>query len=176
LKAESVVIAATILVLICITAIDWIVHSMLYQYGLTFSYDWANPYWFFLNATFASIGLLAASTYWLYRKPDLRNAFTAGLIFWTVFLQVFGYNLDVLWYLIDYFLRGRAFDLTKVWGWGPVDWFTKIVFHRAATALDAVWCSAVLNAVTLALWLSSKFLRHKFSEMEARVFNEHSIA
>jgi len=149
---------------------------MLYRYGLQFSYDWANPYWFFLNATFASAGLLAACAYWLFRKPKLRHFVTAGLVFWTVFLQVFAYNLDLLWHAINMLMGYGTFNPEAVWGWGPADWFTKIVFHRAATALDAVWCSAVLNAVTLALWLSSKFLRHKFSEMEARVFNEHSIA
>jgi len=38
--------AATSLVLmICLSQIDNIVHGTLYSYGLQFSYDWANPYW-----------------------------------------------------------------------------------------------------------------------------------
>ena len=41
-----VVMAATSLVLmICLSQIDNIVHGTLYSYGLQFSYDWANPYW-----------------------------------------------------------------------------------------------------------------------------------
>ena len=134
---------------------------MLYRYGLQFSYDWANPYWFFLNATFASAGLLAATSYWLFRRPDLRNLLTAIYIFWTVFLQVFGYNLDILWNVINELMGYGEFDLQKEWGWGIANWFTCAVFQRTATALDAICCSAVLNVLTFLLWCSLKLLRDK---------------
>ncbi len=35
--------------------IDKLVNNTLYWYGLTFSYDWANPYWLLFRVTIALI-------------------------------------------------------------------------------------------------------------------------
>ncbi len=37
---------------------DWVVHVLLYDYGLQFSLEWATPYWMFLRL---SLGLLGAA-------------------------------------------------------------------------------------------------------------------
>lgn len=52
------------LVIFFLTTMDSIVNGMLYQHGLQFSYDWANPYWLFLRTALTLIALiaLAAST------------------------------------------------------------------------------------------------------------------
>ena len=48
-----VLMAATSLVLmICLNQIDNIVHGALYNYGLQFSYNWADPYWRFTQIGF----------------------------------------------------------------------------------------------------------------------------
>ncbi len=39
--------------------IDNIVNQVLYQFGLQFSYEWATPYWMFLRASLALLGLIA---------------------------------------------------------------------------------------------------------------------
>jgi len=64
-----------------LTLIDSIVHSQLYQFGLNFSYDWADPYWMVLKASLALLGLTAAAasmniTYFFWtkmRKPQMKK-------------------------------------------------------------------------------------------------------
>jgi hypothetical protein len=52
------------LVIFFLMTVDSIVHGVLYQHGLQFSYDWANPYWLFFRTALTLIALiaLAAST------------------------------------------------------------------------------------------------------------------
>jgi hypothetical protein len=53
---------AAITVAYLLTIIDSIVHGQLYQFGLSFSYDWANPYWMVLRISLALLGLIAAAS------------------------------------------------------------------------------------------------------------------
>ena len=46
-------IITAVLVISMLTNMDIIVHSTLYDYGLQFSSEWANPYWFYLRLSFA---------------------------------------------------------------------------------------------------------------------------
>jgi len=48
---DAMLIAAVALLL----EIDKLVNSTLYNYGLVFSYDWAQPYWLMIRATLALI-------------------------------------------------------------------------------------------------------------------------
>lgn len=64
---------AAITVAYLLTIIDSIVHGQLYQFGLSFSYDWANPYWMVLRISLALLGLIAAAssvniTHFVWRK------------------------------------------------------------------------------------------------------------
>ncbi len=45
--ASALIIMAVIslLIMICLTRLDFIVHSVLYNFGVRFSYRWAMPYW-----------------------------------------------------------------------------------------------------------------------------------
>jgi hypothetical protein len=62
--------------------IDTIVNYQLYQFGLQFSYDWANPYWLFIRMSLALLGIVAATAsfniaffFWKrLRKPKVLNA------------------------------------------------------------------------------------------------------
>jgi len=55
-----------------LTLLDKIVHGTLYNFGLQFSYDWANPYWTMLRVVLALIGLAAVfnvvNSVYVYRK------------------------------------------------------------------------------------------------------------
>jgi len=67
------VLIAAISVAYLLTTIDFIIHHQLYQFGLTFSYEWANPYWMTLRISLALLGLIAAAaslniTYFLWKK------------------------------------------------------------------------------------------------------------
>lgn len=66
------VLAATASAIYSLTLLDKIVHGTLYNYGLQFSYDWANPYWTLLRIVQGFIGLAAVftvvSSVYVYRK------------------------------------------------------------------------------------------------------------
>jgi len=66
------VLAATASAAYSLTLLDNIVHGTLYNYGLQFSYEWANPYWTVLRIVQALIGLASVftvvSSVYVYRK------------------------------------------------------------------------------------------------------------
>jgi len=66
------VLAATASAAYSLILLDKIVHGTLYDYGLQFSYDWANPYWMLLKIVQAMIVLAAVfnvvSLVYVYRK------------------------------------------------------------------------------------------------------------
>jgi hypothetical protein len=73
---------AAVSVAYLLTILDSIVHHTLYQFGLQFSYDWANPYWMFLRISLALLGVIAATSsvnivyfFWKeLRKPEVAKA------------------------------------------------------------------------------------------------------
>jgi hypothetical protein len=76
----TVLILTTVVsVFYSLTLLDNIVHGSLYNYGLTFSYDWANPYWMTLKIVQALLGLTIILTlvntvyvYKIYGHAELR--------------------------------------------------------------------------------------------------------
>jgi len=52
-------LVAAVSVACLLTIIDSIVHGQLYQFGLQFSHDWADPYWMFLRMSLTLLGLVA---------------------------------------------------------------------------------------------------------------------
>jgi len=76
------VLAATASAVYCLTLLDNIVHGTLYNYGLQFSYDWANPYWMLLKivqamivlaAVFTVVNLLYVYRKYIYIKPQVTK-------------------------------------------------------------------------------------------------------
>jgi hypothetical protein len=57
--ASILVLIAAVSAAYLLTVIDSIVHDQLYQFGLIFSYEWANPYWMALRISLALLGLIA---------------------------------------------------------------------------------------------------------------------
>jgi len=57
-----IVLGATASAVYTLTQIDQIVHGQLYSYGLTFSLEWANPYWNLLRVTLILLDVVAVST------------------------------------------------------------------------------------------------------------------
>lgn len=52
------ILTGIVSVLFTLNLLDNIVHGTLYNYGLQFSYDWANPYWMTLRVVQALLGLI----------------------------------------------------------------------------------------------------------------------
>lgn len=78
------------------SALDYVVHGVLYGYGLSFSYSWAIPYWAAYNLLFV--------------------LFAFSIHSYLPFLLWFGGFQDILW-----FMWARDLSL-RVWWWHPMYW------------------------------------------------------
>ena len=74
--------AAIITTILLLTQIDWIVHNSLYNYGLTFSEDWARFYWTvlriilgMLSFAFAAVTILGVFSYKKAKKELSRTVY-----------------------------------------------------------------------------------------------------
>ena len=63
-----------------LTIIDSIVNNQLYQFGLEFNPDWANPYWMVFRISLALVGLIAVAAsmnityfFWKLKKPEMAK-------------------------------------------------------------------------------------------------------
>jgi len=73
-----VAVFSTILIIyVLVFFIDTIVHQVLYQYGLQFSYEWANPYWMYLRISLTllfvvTIAIVALTSIALFQRKKLK--------------------------------------------------------------------------------------------------------
>ena len=74
--------AAIIITILLLAQIDWIVNSTLYNYGLTFSEDWARFYWTVLRIihgmlvfAFATVTILGVFSYKKAKKEHSRTVY-----------------------------------------------------------------------------------------------------
>ena len=72
---------AAVSVAYLLTIIDSIVNNQLYQFGLQFNHDWADPYWMCLRISLTLLGLMAVAAsinithfFWMkMRKPEITK-------------------------------------------------------------------------------------------------------
>lgn len=57
-----VILVSSVVAAYALNMLDVIVHGTLYQYGLQFSYDWANPYWTLLRVLQALLSVIMVAT------------------------------------------------------------------------------------------------------------------
>jgi hypothetical protein len=57
-----VILASSAAAVYTLNMLDMIVHGTLYQYGLEFSYEWANPYWTLLRVVQALLTVIMVAT------------------------------------------------------------------------------------------------------------------
>lgn len=108
--------------LVIITGIDFIMHEVLYHYGLKFSYNWAYPYWLLLGSLFWIIALIGVSGYYIDRHKQNR-AKAIGL-FSTFLIQYHFGMLDTVFFIIERLRRGTWINLFTNWWWHPFSsWF-----------------------------------------------------
>ena len=94
--------------------IDFIVNSVLYNYGLVFSYNWANTYWLTYNFTFVVFSAMAAFVYWLgSRKTSCDKKVVVALLV-TINLLALGGLQDILYFV---FWAGGLPVNSVVWWW-----------------------------------------------------------
>ncbi len=94
--------------------IDFIVNSVLYNYGLVFSYNWANTYWLTYNFTFVVFSAMASFVYWLgSRKTSCDKKVVVALLV-TINLLALGGLQDILYFSI---WAGGLPVNSVVWWW-----------------------------------------------------------
>lgn len=138
-----------------LTKIDLIVHYDLYRYGLQFSGDWAEPYWWCLTASFLALAALSVSSYWLESRN--KNKYLVILIVLTILVPYFFGVEDVLWFL----WRGQFPANNVVWTW----YWLNQYFPPWTTTKHLIY-SAIGIAGLAACWtlfLAKKWVQFTFS-------------
>jgi hypothetical protein len=103
---------------IFMSGLDFVVHRVLYGYGLRFSYDWAVGYWVVYGCVFFVFSVVVGFVYWIgsdKRKRDVKVSLGLSL---SVFLLFLGGLQDVVWFV--FWSGGLPGDIV-VWWWMP--WF-----------------------------------------------------
>ncbi len=95
--------------------VDFVVHAMLYNHGLEFSYDWAYQYWIAYDAVFVAFSVMAGLTYWLSSQRTIRDGKAAIALAVTINLLVLGGLEDVLYFAWN----GNLPAVSEVWWWSP---------------------------------------------------------
>lgn len=94
--------------------IDYIVHSTLYQFGLKFSYDWANTYWLTYSLVFCMFGLTMAFCYYMGSPKTVQNKKIAIAIFTSINVLALCGLQDLLFFVL---WAGSLPQGTLVWWW-----------------------------------------------------------
>lgn len=104
----------TVLFFALMSKIDFIVHATLYQYGLTFSYDWANTYWLTYNLVYLVFSLALAFCYYVGSAKTWQNKKIALAIFASVTVLAICGLQDLLFFVL---WSGSLPPGTLVWWW-----------------------------------------------------------
>jgi hypothetical protein len=95
--------------------VDFVVHAMLYNHGLEFSYDWAYPYWIAYDAVFVAFSAMAAVTYWISSQKTVHDKKAAVALAISINLLMIGGLEDVLYFAWEGGLPASG----QVWWWSP---------------------------------------------------------
>ncbi|MEM2995197.1 MAG: hypothetical protein QXI91_04180 [Candidatus Bathyarchaeia archaeon] len=109
---------------------DFVVHRVLYGYGLRFSLDWAVFYWNVYSCVFLIFGFAAGFAYWLGSGKSRRDVKVSFGLFLSVCLLFFGGLADVLWFV---FWGGGLPSDDVVWLWMP--WYKIFGFWNSFAQL-----------------------------------------
>lgn len=126
------------------TQIDFIVNNVLYQHGLSFSYEWASSYWATLGRVFILVSMLTVITYLMGVKEMNKHTLSMGLLL-GFSVYVLGVNLDLLWLTV---FLGEFPVLGAHWWWMPMDGFLGVTW----TTLHQIVYTLVFDVALIGLW------------------------
>lgn len=112
------------------SCLDFLVHRVLYSYGLRFSYSWAVPYWWLYGGVFLVFSVVVSFAYWLGSGRSRRNIRVGFGLFLSVCLLFWGGLTDVLWFVL--WNGGLPADSVS-WWWTP--WFQLFGFWNSSAQL-----------------------------------------
>jgi hypothetical protein len=101
---------------VLMSGLDFVVHRVLYGYGLRFSFDWAVFYWNVYSGVFFAFGVAAGFVYWLGSGRSRKDVKVGLGLFLSVCLLFFGGLADVFWFV---FWGGGLPSNDVVWWWSP---------------------------------------------------------
>jgi hypothetical protein len=101
---------------VLMSRIDYIVNATLYEFGLRFSYVWANDYWITYNAIFVMFAVMIAVVYWIGSKKTRSDLKVSAALFVTVNLLTLGGLQDIMFFLL---WGGGLPSINVVWWWAP---------------------------------------------------------
>jgi hypothetical protein len=102
--------------------LDFVVHRVLYGYGLCFSFGWAVFYWWVFGCVFLVFGGVVGFVYWFGSDGRRGSVAVGACLFLSVLLLFVGGLVDVLWFVLWFVLWGGGLPgFGVVWWWMP--WF-----------------------------------------------------
>jgi hypothetical protein len=124
---------------------DYIVHGILYRYGLQFSYNWANEYWAIYTSLFVFCSIAMALMYWLGSNKTSKDLKISIGLLATINILMIGGLQDLLFYT----LWGNGLPPDNIiWWWTPLSHYFGTWNSSMQVALTVLTCSA-----TVPLWL-----------------------
>ena len=119
-----------LLFFVFMSGLDFVVHRVLYSYGLRFSYDWAVAYWILYGCVFFVFSVAVGFIYWLASDRSRRDVKIGLSLFLSVCLLSLGGLQDVFWFV---FWGGGLPQDGIVWWWMP--WFRLFGFWNSGLQL-----------------------------------------
>jgi len=125
--------------------LDFVVHRVLYGYGLCFSYSWAGFYWSVFGCVFVIFGCVVGFVYWFGSQKRGRDAKVGLGLFLSVCLFSLGGLEDVLWFVL---WGGGLPSDNAVWWWMP--WCRLFGFWNSSLQLALL---GTVSVVVCAFWV-----------------------
>ena len=114
---KGVALIILILSFFCLMSrIDYIVHGILYDYGLIFSYDWAIGYWVTYNLTFLAFSIIVSFSYWFGSNKTVKDLKFSIALLVTINALMIGGLQDIMFFV---FWAGGLPPNNVVWWWAP---------------------------------------------------------
>jgi hypothetical protein len=136
-----------VLLFFCLMSrMDYVVNSTLYDYGLRFSYEWADGYWVTYNAVFVAFALAMSCAYWLGSQKSWRDMKFSIAVLATIVLLAVGGLQDIMFFAL---WAGGLPPSNVVWWWTPLasvvgTWNSTIQIGFTALMVCASFCIWIL--------------------------------
>jgi len=131
--------------------VDFIVHSTLYDYGLEFSYAWANDYWLTYNALFVVFAVMAAVSYWLSSAKTRRDLKLSAALFGAIVFLALGGLQDIFFFLL---WEGALPSVGTVWWWAP--WANMVGTWNSQMQICLTATTVLISLTTIAIATKQK--------------------
>jgi hypothetical protein len=116
--SKGFAVAVSIFSFFCLMSrLDFIVHGILYRYGLQFSYEWANEYWATYAFAFIFFSVVMGLMYWLGSNKTSTDAKISLGLFATINILMVGGLQDLMFYV--FWEKGLPPD-SVTWWWSPL--------------------------------------------------------